>query len=504
MAFGITPQGFVRKRLEDIKLEIEDALRTRLGKNINLLPEELLGHIVGLFSERESSIWELLEAIYFSQYPDTAEGVNLDNVAAITGAIRKLPTKSVIEGQLLFGTPGTIIPQGSIVSVDGNSSARFVTLADVTLVAGTDEVQHVGFSADPTTGSFRLSYEGQVTTLLDWDDTAADVQTALEALSTIGADNVSVAGTIDQATGLSVTFLNDGADGLGKRNLASILEFANNTLEDSLSDPVDIEVTEATPGVPQGSVNMEAEETGSTDAPADTLSVIETPVGGWDSTVNPLDALLGQDPETDEEFRNRRNEQVAEAGAATPPAILADVLAINDVTAVVLFQNNTAVTDPEGRPPHSVDIVVQGGDEDEIAEVIFDTVGAGITFVGAISKIVTDSQGFMNTIKFSRPDEVDIWVEVDLNIDPELFPVDGTTQVRDAILAYGLQLTIGQDIVVFGSEPALSCAFGDVPGILDYAIRVGTAVSPTLDDNVEIEPREVPVFDSSRITVVTL
>ena len=79
MAFGLTATGLEIKRLADIKPEIEDILRQRLGNSINLFPEAVFGQIVGTFSERESEIWEKVEDVYHSQYPDDAEGASLDS-----------------------------------------------------------------------------------------------------------------------------------------------------------------------------------------------------------------------------------------------------------------------------------------------------------------------------------------------------------------------------------------------------------------------------------------
>ena len=67
MSFGLTVNGFEIKRLDDVKGEIEALLRDALGNTINLLPTESLGQVVGILSERESLIWELLQNIYNSQ-----------------------------------------------------------------------------------------------------------------------------------------------------------------------------------------------------------------------------------------------------------------------------------------------------------------------------------------------------------------------------------------------------------------------------------------------------
>ena len=50
-----------------------------------------------------------------------------------------------------------------------------------------------------------MSFGGQTTTALTWDDSAADIQAALEALSSIGAGNVTCAGGA-LPTDVTVTF----------------------------------------------------------------------------------------------------------------------------------------------------------------------------------------------------------------------------------------------------------------------------------------------------------
>lgn len=497
MAFGITATGFNKKRLADSKTEIEDSFKAAFGQNVNLRSETVFGQMIGIMAERESKVWDMAEDVYNSQYPNNSEDTNLDNVSSITGSIRKGATKSAVIGQLMLGTPGTIIPINSIMSVVGNSLARFLTDSAVTLVAGTDEIQDLTFGNSPDGGSFKLKFGGLETALILFSDTAGGVQAKLEAISSIGVGNISVAGVIDSATGLTFTLI-----GLLAKEDVALLEVTTNTLN-LAAVATTTSMVETTPGVPQGSVNLTAESTGPTDAPSKTLTTIETPVAGWDSTKNPLDAVLGAAKESNADFRLRRDDEVSIPGSTTIDAIFAAVSAIANVTAVVVFQNITDLTDSDGRPPHSVDIVVEGGDEDVIAQTIFDDgVAGGIETLGDITKILKDSQNFDQIIKFSRPTPVDIHVEIDLIVDTALFPLDGDDQVEALILIYGQALSVGQDIIVFGSDPSLSCAFQSVPGILGITFRVGKTVSPTLDDNITIAPREIAAFDSSRITVV--
>ena len=479
MAFGVTTSGFVIKRLEDIKDEIESSLRAALGPEINLLPQAVFGQIVGIFSERESLVWELAEDVYNSQYPDTAEGVPLDNVVALTGTTRKEATKSTSQ-ILAEGTALTVIPQGSVVSVQGDSEARFETDADATIAATISRIQRIDFDDVPDSGDWKLDYGGQVTNSLAYDISAATLETELEA---IVGEALKIEGSMTD--GWKIYFREPGT----KLTLA---EDTNNLLIGATPIVITIALQ---PGV---AINVTAEDTGSTAAPADSLTVIETPIAGWDSSINTEDALIGRDLETDQELKLRRDEELGIAGRATLEAIRAQLIAITDVIAVVTFRNISAVEDPDGRPPHSLDIVVQGGDEDEIAETIFETIADGIETIGTISKTVVDSQGFNQTIKFSRPTEVEIYLEVDLSVDNNLFPSDGIAQAEAALLAHGNGLQVGEDVIVY---PALVASLNDIPGITDVVIRIGEAPSPTLDNNITIEPREIADFDSTRIDV---
>lgn len=478
--YGVTISGFVLKRLDDIKSEIESALRLSLGPEINLLPESVLGQIIGIISERESLVWELAEAVYNSQYPDTSEGVSLDNVVALTGITRKGATYSTGNG-IARGTATTVIPAGSVISVVGNPDSRFVTDADAAITAGFSRVQRVTFSDTPDSGAFKLDYNGNITTSLPYNISASALATAFETAS---GEPVKVEGSM-AAKYFEFVFRSEGTKVI-------IVEDTNTLLK--VATPVTTSIAMR----PGALISVTGEATGPFSAPADSLTEIETPISGWDSFVNPEDIDIGQNVETDQELKIRRLTELAKAGRATIDAIIANLREIEDVQTVVVFQNNTAVTDIDGRPPHSVDIVVQGGTNAEIATVIFDSVAAGITMIGDITETVIDSQGFNQTIKFSRPTEVDIYVIVDITKDPNKYPTDGDQRVEDAILAYGDTLGVGDDVIV---HPAMEASIGAIHGITDVVFKVGIAPAPTLDNNIVMTPRQLAVFDSARITV---
>ena len=65
---------------------------------------------------------------------------------------------------------------------------------EVVSTAGTNEVQSLSLSGVPTGGNIVLSHEGNVTTALPHNAAAAAIQTALNALPSIGAGGVAVTG----------------------------------------------------------------------------------------------------------------------------------------------------------------------------------------------------------------------------------------------------------------------------------------------------------------------
>ncbi|MCX4470460.1 hypothetical protein OOK41_09090 [Micromonospora sp. NBC_01655] len=71
----------------------------------------------------------------------------------------------------------------------------------------TEEVQSVAITGTPTGGTYTLTYSGQTTAAIPYNATAAQVRTALEALSTIGAGNVTTAGGPHPGSAVTVTFV---------------------------------------------------------------------------------------------------------------------------------------------------------------------------------------------------------------------------------------------------------------------------------------------------------
>ncbi len=102
----------------------------------------------------------------------------------------------LVIARLAFASMGLIVLSNT--DLYKNRTLRKVRLGynnGAAVVAGTNEVQTATISGGPTGGSFTLTFNGATTAAIAFNAAAADVQSALEALGTIGAGGVSVTGS---------------------------------------------------------------------------------------------------------------------------------------------------------------------------------------------------------------------------------------------------------------------------------------------------------------------
>lgn len=229
---------------------------------------------------------------------------------------------------------------------------------------------------------------------------------------------------------------------------------------------------------------------------AGTLTTIKTPIAGLTSVTNASDGVIGRLEETDAELRIRRREAISQSGGATIETIRAALLEVDGVTQAKIYENTTTGT-VDGRPAHSFECVVIGGSDDDLASTIWLTKPAGIATHGTTTETLVDSQGTTRTIKFSRPAEVDIYVEV--NITAETGALILSSDVVAAIEEYAATLEIGSDVLPISG--ILATISRNVSGIRDIEVLADDAAAPTTSTPIVIDETELAVFDETNIEV---
>jgi len=179
---------------------------------------------------------------------------------------------------------------------------------------------------------------------------------------------------------------------------------------------------------------------GATQASVDTITKIVIAQAGWASVTNPTVATPGTNPDTDSELRIKRNSGVALPGQNQVDSTHAAIANVDDVRRVRIYENDdTSPVDANGLPIHSTAIVVDGGDDDDIALATYNKRNPGPiqhTLSNPVSvPVVSPVTGNEKTIIFNRPDYVDAIIVYNITDDGTL-PANAGQLVKDATLDY--------------------------------------------------------------------
>ena len=177
---GLSAAGFERKRLPDIKTEIENYLKATLGETIDLRAESVFGQIVGVLSLPIAEQWEQLEKVWLAFDPDYSDGVSLDSLAALAGITRISATSTLVAANL-YGSEGTVVPAGAEArntqTGDTYLLSEAVTITKAAATVATARITSVDDATDYTVTLSGTDYE--ITS--DADATEEEIRLALSA-----------------------------------------------------------------------------------------------------------------------------------------------------------------------------------------------------------------------------------------------------------------------------------------------------------------------------------
>ena len=161
----------------------------------------------------------------------------------------------------------------------------------------------------------------------------------------------------------------------------------------------------------------------------------------------------GDVEESDYELRKRFSQAIEGAGSANVNAIRAAILRVPTVISAGIIENDTNETDSKGRPPHSFECFVYGGEnyEQEIGEAIFSKKPLGIKAVSTstmpVSVDVLDDGGHTHTIKFSHTEDINVKINITIKKN-NTFETDGVQQIRTNLTDYINNLGVGAPVII--------------------------------------------------------
>ena len=475
--YGVTDKGFNIKRLDTIMEEIHTDLTEAFGFDTRLTKPSFLDTIITTFSYQISDLWETAQNGYYAKYPATATGVSLDN-AVQYGGIRRAANKRTLYRLHCTGDDGTHVREEAIVATNTNPEVRLKNAEEFEITR--EAFNRVGIKvASSEIGVYSVTINGSQYSFSSPDGVEGDIITGLaKAITddgyTITAENNTL--TIEDKT-ISRSNVLILSDNLTTSSVTVIATFLT-------------------------------EEYGKITLPYEIVTKMVNNITGFTAVTNLLEPIYGRKQEGDIELRQSYIAKSALRSNTMIESIVGELLNnIENVESATGYENDTDKTDERGLPPHSIEIIVEGGDNSEIAQAILRRKAGGIQTYGSIEVGVPGVYGDTIPVRFNRPDYLYTWLKVVLHGDKSQLPTNYASLTIQALISDGAKFVAGTnlltqllndgiyDVVAGLTYIEIYTAYGTsstyVPGVLDYKQK-----------NIIVTSRQKVLIDEKRIEVL--
>ena len=482
--YGITETGLRIKRFDTILSEINAFQTEGFGVQVGANTRSFLNTLNTSVADKIAELWELGADIYHNLSPMSAEGAALDNAVQFGGNSRE-KARSTYYPIHCECTEGITLDEETLIESDTNPAIKFLSAEERTISRSSFNKAKVKVVSTQPGEAYTVALNG---TLYSYTCKAQDGPEAILG----GLRDLVLA---DEAEAFTASV--DGENGLLVIEAADVESENSMLLTDNLT-------TESVTAI----ISFASEEPGEVSLPNGAITKIVTAPTGFLSCTNLCGYVAGRLLETDVELRQSYVDKIFSRSSRMTDSIRSAILAnCAGVTAAQVYENRTNETDSEGRPPHSVEAVVDGGSNSDIAEQILATVSAGITTYGSVSVDVPGEDDDMIEVCFNRPTYIYCWFKVTLTISKaSLVPANYAELVETAIVDAMSQVENGEDVVP--QQQFLPAIYEQVPGIsyIDVSIYTTTSASEGQPSSyplrsVEITNRQRAMTSSTRIEV---
>lgn len=473
----VTPTGLNRKTLQDLRVDFENKFKLVFGVTFETAVDSPNGLIISQLALSYNDLWELAQEIYSSLDPNQAVGAALDARAALNGVSRKPALPCTVDAVLYTSGDSATIPAGSLAKRQ-RGNLNFSLDDTVTISrASCEELMIVdNGSAKNTEYVFHFTF-GDVT--LNNSTSASNIAVLATAIHNAGGyPEITTRGIIvrsmdDSPVGITGSMPSDFIVLAGKKGSFT--------------------------AVNEGLQTCEIGE----------LDTIAVGVSGWNSVYNYVAGDPGEDMESDESLRMRREAaSKVRKSKATDPATEAALLDVPGVTTARVFSNRGFDTNADGVPGKSFISLVVGGTDADVARCIYENQPSGIQSWGNTTVNVTDSHGFEQQISFSRPTPKYLWVKFYYRVyDEEVFP--GEDAIKKAMVEWAeKQYTMGKDVIPTRIPGGIYELVAGVGVAMAYvALTDSTDTVPSSNDYSSVDalailPFEYAALEEDRIVTI--
>lgn len=487
----VTANGFVRKPYTEIRADIQRRFKDTFGQGFDLTPDSPNGHLIDNMAMMVDDMYSMGQEVYDNLSPSNATGSGVDSVLGYSGLTRLSPTK--LSGPVCFFTDGsssTSVPAGTAV-IRQRGSLRLTTRQAVSV--SKQSVRCLRLTSTETgavSGTVTIGFGTGSFTISGANPTQAFLRLAT-AITVATAPNTPRMRVATEPGGVTMTIYTGGSTGLDPFTVTSVPSWMTMMVGNE--------------------VDCVADEAGAQTAEAGEVNTLESTVSGIVRVENMEALQQGTDEETDTSAR-QRVVQFNRSGkdVCTEQAIEAHL--INDVAGVSyakVSSNRTMVTNSAGQPPKSFECIVVGGDDDDVAKCILDSMPAGIEPYGTTEVGVVDDNGDENVVRFSRPAGKFLWLYVTYTgYSEETLPDNVDDAIRQSLVnAAPKEFTIGRDVMPNRLRGYVLTSSMAISGCTVKAALVDTASETPesyTEDILPIDGHAYAMLDTSRITIARL
>lgn len=229
------------------------------------------------------------------------------------------------------------------------------------------------------------------------------------------------------------------------------------------------------------------------------------------NTVAPT--TLGEEQETDVQFRLRRNRSTSIRGQSNNDAMLGQILDLEGVSDATIFVNIPTAADYDSNiPDYSIWVIVEGGANSDIANVIYQNATGLPTYgysdseatpaIVPVSVDVPSISGQVFNVKFNRAHPVPLYIQFDLEIvsSSGITNIDGIKNYIATNLIYGLDETAETSKITTIASQAINSIGG---GAYALNVQISTDGSTWADYIPSASIQDKFVIDTTRITINT-
>lgn len=499
----------------DAKGEIRNDMFQTLQDNYNgTLNPDNIGVVIELldtYAEVLAIFESEMRTVLDSAHLEHAEGQALDYLVELKGVYRREPTKSDGIQEFYFDSPHDVdvfIPQGTTVQTDATIPTRFetdekarllgsITKSDsntytttntsfVTKVTQTVDVS--GRDSLDVTADYRTTDSSYTSYIEIADSTNA---TVITSDSTTSTSTITVGPTSYDVSGLDGDIAIEYRIRVGNSSGSAELSYAETSMTGQTSVNVPVTAVEAGSDGNVGASNV--------------TDFFNTRPHADLETTNPSAIDGGRDEEEDEDLRERAKLAVDDGAKATLPALLQSLRGLKNLESATLYYNDTDTDGGNGYglPRQTVEplLVYNSDDWQPVWDALAENKAACEPTVGGYNGnektgTATLENGQDISITISEPNEVDIWIEIDIDYIKENF--EGTKKIKDNLVDYiggyhtngeyeNTGLPVGNDVIY----DDLKYLVMDVDGVYDInSLTVGKSENPTGTSNIAIANNE--------------